>query len=69
MKLRKVLLQATSLFVVLVITLYFGYGRVHGAEIQGKASRIIKKIEIRGNQRISTAAIRNSIREIGRAHV
>ncbi|NUO07432.1 MAG: outer membrane protein assembly factor BamA [Candidatus Brocadia sp.] len=62
MKLRKVLLQATSLFVVLVITLYFGYGRVHGAEIQGKASRIIKKIEIRGNQRISTAAIRNSIR-------
>ncbi|MDN3513272.1 MAG: outer membrane protein assembly factor BamA [Candidatus Brocadia sp.] len=62
MKLRKVLLQATSLFVVLVITLYFGYGRVYGAEIQGKASRIIKKIEIRGNQRISTAAIRNSIR-------
>lgn len=62
MKLRKVFLQATSLIVVLVITLYFGYVRILGAETQEKATRIIKKIEIKGNQRISTAAIRSSIR-------
>ena len=62
MKLPKVLLQASSLIVVLVITLYFGHVRVLCAETQEKATRIIKKIEIKGNQRISTAAIRSSIR-------
>ncbi len=62
MILHKVLLQATSFFVVLVITLCFGYERVFCAEIQEKTPRIIKKIEIKGNHRISAAAIRGSIR-------
>ncbi len=65
MKLHKVLLQAASLIVALVITLYFGYVKVLCAETQEKqekAAWIIKKIEVKGNQRISTAAIRSSIR-------
>ncbi|MBI2557355.1 MAG: hypothetical protein HYW13_08130, partial [Planctomycetes bacterium] len=62
MKLNRVLLQATSIIVALVITLYFSYVKVAYAETQGKIVRIIKKIEIKGNQRISTTAIRNSIR-------
>ena len=62
MKPNRVLLQATSLIVALVITLYFSYAKVVCAETQGKIVRIIKKIEIKGNQRISTTAIRGSIR-------
>lgn len=62
MKLNRVLLQATSIIVVLVITLYFSFVKVAYAETQGKITSIIKKIEIKGNQRISTTAIRNSIR-------
>jgi len=62
MKPNRVLLQATSIIVALVITLYFSYVKVAYAETQGKIIRIIKKIEIKGNQRISTTAIRSSIR-------
>jgi len=63
MKSSKVLLQAASIIVALVITLYFGCTRVLYAETQGKKpTQVIKKIEIQGNQRISTAAIRSSIR-------
>src|SRR3990172_1775298 len=62
MKLNRVLLQATSIIVALVITLYFSFVKVAYAETQGKITHIIKKIEIKGNQRISTTAIRNSIR-------
>ena len=62
MKPNRVLLQATSIIVALVITLYFSYAKVVCAETQGKIVRIIKKIEIKGNQRISTTAIRSSIR-------
>src|SRR3972149_2583398 len=62
MKPNRVLLQATSIIVALVITLYFSYVKVAYAETQGKIVRIIKKIEIKGNQRISTTAIRNSLR-------
>jgi len=62
MKSNRVLLQATSIIVALVITLYFSYAKIAYAETQEKFTRIIKKIEIKGNQRISTTAIRNSIR-------
>src|SRR3972149_7673796 len=62
MKRNRVLLQATSIIVALVITLYFSYAKVVCAETQEKIVRIIKKFEIKGNQRISTTAIRSSIR-------
>ena len=62
MKSNRVLLQATSIIVALVITLYFSYAKIAYAETQEKITRIIKKIEIKGNQRISTTAIRSSIR-------
>ncbi|MCF6155239.1 MAG: outer membrane protein assembly factor BamA [Candidatus Brocadia sp.] len=62
MKFHKVLLQAASLIVVLVLILCFGYAGVLCAAPQEKTTRIIKKIEIKGNQRISTAAIKSSIR-------
>ncbi|HHT9136853.1 MAG TPA: outer membrane protein assembly factor BamA [Candidatus Wunengus sp. YC60] len=62
MKSNKVLLQATSIIVTLVITLFFSYSKVVCAETQEKIVRIIKKIEIKGNQRISVTAIRSSIR-------
>src|SRR5574337_902385 len=62
MKSNKVLLQLANIIVALVITLYFGYARVLYAETQQKTTRIIKKIEINGNHRISTATIRSSIR-------
>src|SRR3989338_9828401 len=62
MKRNRVLLQATSIIVALVITLYFSYTKVVCAETQEKIVRIIKKFEIKGNQRISTTAIRSSIR-------
>ncbi|MEK7749376.1 MAG: POTRA domain-containing protein, partial [Planctomycetota bacterium] len=62
MKPNRVLLQATSIIIALVITVYFSYAKVVCAETQGKIVRIIKKIEIKGNQRISTTAIRSSIR-------
>ena len=62
MKPNKVLLQAASIIVALVITLYFSHAKVVNAETQEKITRIIKKIEIKGNQRISTTAIRSSIR-------
>lgn len=62
MKFHKVLLQAARLIVVLVITLCAGYAGVFSAAAQEKTTRIIKKIEIRGNHRISTVAIKSSIR-------
>ena len=62
MKPNRVLLQATSIIVALVITVYFSYAKVVCAETQGKIVHSIKKIEIKGNQRISTTAIRSSIR-------
>ena len=62
MKSNRVLLQATSIIVALVITVYFSYAKVVCAETQGKIVHSIKKIEIKGNQRISTTAIRSSIR-------
>ncbi len=62
MKSNKVLLQLANIIVALVITLYFGYARVLYAETQQKTTRIIKKIEIKGNHRISVATIRSSIR-------
>lgn len=63
MKSSKVLLQAASITVALVMTLYFGCAGAFCAEIQGKRpTQVIKKIEIQGNQRISTAAIRSSVR-------
>ena len=62
MKSNRVLLQATSIIVALVITLYFSYAKVVCAETQEKIIHSIKKIEIKGNQRISTTAIRSSIR-------
>lgn len=62
MKLFKVLLQAASVIAVLVITLYFGSVKVLYAETQEKTAWVIKKIEIKGNQRISTTTIRSSIR-------
>src|SRR3989304_4252284 len=62
MKSNRVLLQATSIIVALVITLYFSYAKIAYAETQGKIVHIIKKVEIRGNQRISTTAIRSIIR-------
>lgn len=55
-------LQGTGIFVLLAMTLCLVYVRVLYAETSEKISRIIKKIEIRGNQRISTTAIRSSIR-------
>ncbi|HHT9104436.1 MAG TPA: outer membrane protein assembly factor BamA [Candidatus Wujingus californicus] len=62
MKPDKVLLQATSVIVMLVLTLFFRYSTSICAENQEKVAGIIKKIEIKGNQRISTAAVRSSIR-------
>lgn len=62
MKSNRVLLQATRIIVALVITVYFSYAKVVCAETQGKIVHSIKKIEIKGNQRISTTAIRSSIR-------
>ncbi|MBU6391660.1 MAG: hypothetical protein KGQ83_05430, partial [Planctomycetes bacterium] len=62
MKSNKVLSRLANIIVALVITLYFGYARVLYAETQQKTTRIIKKIEIKGNHRISTATIRSSIR-------
>jgi len=62
MKSNRVLLQATSIIVALVITLYFSYAKVVCAETQEKRVHSIKKIEIKGNQRISTTAIRSSFR-------
>lgn len=62
MKSNRVLLQATRIIVALFITVYFSYATVVCAETQGKIIHNIKKIEIKGNQRISTTAIRSSIR-------
>lgn len=62
MKFCKVLVQATGLVVVLVIALCFGCATIFCADTQETVKRIIKKIEIKGNHRISTAAIRSSIR-------
>lgn len=62
MKLNKVLSQATSIIVALVITLFFSYTVLIYAETQETAVRSIKKIEIRGNQRISVTAIMSSVR-------
>lgn len=63
MNARKVLLRAAGLIVVLVITLYFGHVKNLHAESKKNAVPIIKKIEFKGNQRISSSAIRGSISE------
>lgn len=62
MKFCKVLLQAVGLIVALVITVCFWYAGIICADTQETTTRIIKKIEIKGNHRISAAAIRSSIR-------
>ncbi len=62
MKSGKVFLLATSIIAALVVTLFFGSTKILYAETQEKIPHTIKKIEIRGNQRISTTAIRSSIR-------
>lgn len=62
MKSNKVFLLTTSILTSLVVTLFLGYAKIFSAETQEKATHTIKKIEIRGNQRISTTAIRSSIR-------
>lgn len=62
MKFCRILLQATSLIGVLVIILCVGYNEIICAETQEKAAQTIKKIEIRGVQRISPTAIKSSIR-------
>ncbi|MEK7700266.1 MAG: POTRA domain-containing protein [Planctomycetota bacterium] len=46
---------------MLVITLYFGHVKNLHAESKKNAVPIIKKIEFKGNQRISSSAIRGSI--------
>jgi outer membrane protein insertion porin family len=58
----KVLLQGVCISVLLVMTFCFVCARVLYAETTDRMSRIIRKIEIKGNQRISTTAIRTSIR-------
>lgn len=62
MKLNRVVLQATSIIVALILTLYFSHAKAAHAETQEKVTRSIKKIEIKGNQRISANAIRSSVR-------
>ena len=62
MKSNKVFLLTTSILMVLVVTLCLWFAKIFSAETREKATHTIKKIEIRGNQRISTTAIRNSIR-------
>ncbi|MBM4054776.1 MAG: outer membrane protein assembly factor BamA [Planctomycetes bacterium] len=62
MKPDKVLLNAAKVIVVLVLALHFAEVKVFCGETLDKSAHIIKKIEIRGNQRISAAAIRSSIR-------
>lgn len=61
MNARKVMLRAAGLIVALVITLYFGHVKNLHAESKKNAVPIIKKIEFKGNQRISSSAIRGSI--------
>ncbi|GAB61409.1 MAG: outer membrane protein assembly factor BamA [Candidatus Jettenia sp.] len=58
----KVLLRETGIILLLVLTFCLVYTKVLCAEASEKISRIIKKVEIKGNQRISTAAIKSSIR-------
>lgn len=62
MRLCRVLLQATRLFGVLVLIFCVGYKELPCAETQNKAAQTIKKIEIRGTQRISPSAIKSSFR-------
>ena len=57
----KVLLRVAVLMVVLVITLYFGHTKKLYAQNQKTAVPIVKKIEFRGNQRISVSAISGSL--------
>ena len=48
MKPNRVLLQATSIIVALVITLYFSYVKVAYAETQGKNQRrLLKRLKSR----------------------
>lgn len=61
MRLNEVLLHVSSIVATLVI-LYLGYAETLYSQTQGKTTQVIKKIEIKGNKRISTAAIRSSIR-------
>ncbi|MCF6150099.1 MAG: outer membrane protein assembly factor BamA [Candidatus Kuenenia sp.] len=62
MKPVKVLLYTAKIIVLLVLALYCANGKVFCDENPDKNTGIIRKVEIRGNQRISTAAIRSSIR-------
>ena len=57
----KILLRVAGLIVALVITLHFGHVKNLHAENRKPPAPIIKKIEFRGNQRISVSAIRGSI--------
>ncbi|MEK7297882.1 MAG: POTRA domain-containing protein, partial [Planctomycetota bacterium] len=57
----KILLRVAGLIVALVITLHFGHVKNLHAENRKPPVPIIKKIEFRGNQRISVSAIRGSI--------
>ncbi|MBI5308221.1 MAG: outer membrane protein assembly factor BamA [Planctomycetes bacterium] len=61
MNVSKILLRAAGLIVALVITLYFGHVKNLHAENRKPPVPIIKKIEFRGNQRISVSAVRGSI--------
>ncbi len=61
MRLNEVLLHAASIIVTFMI-LYFGHAKALYSQTQGKTAQTIKKIEVKGNQRISTAAIKSSIR-------
>ncbi|MCF6157800.1 MAG: outer membrane protein assembly factor BamA [wastewater metagenome] len=58
----RTLLLGTSVFLLLAMTCCFVYVKFLCAETAEKISQVIKQIEIKGNQRISTAAIRSSIR-------
>ncbi len=57
----KIILRVLGLIVALVITLYFGHVKNLHAENRKPPVPIIKKIEFRGNQRISVSAIKGSV--------
>jgi len=62
MKGSKVLLRTTFMILVLFTALSYTGLKVFCAENLSEKNPVIKKIEIRGNKRISTAAIRSNIR-------
>ena len=61
MNVSRILLRVAGLIVALVITLHFGHVKNLYAENRKPPVPIIKKIEFRGNQRISVSAIRGSV--------